>query len=202
MGGELIVVGGTKPQLRKASDRSWSKAKGREFLRVLGETLNVSEACRVSGLSSVVAYRRRKSDAGFRAAWAQMISEAYQKLHLLLLERAFTGTEKVIRRRDGSEERMRVYPDDLALRLLRMHRETAVETDADADTSAEELGELRERLMRKLKRLKARNDSEEAQPRGLRNGEGCAGASEQRTTGSPGESDQGADGRAPAVDGC
>lgn len=154
---KMVPIGGSKPQMRRASARSWSAARGQEFLSVLAETLNVSEACRVTGMSSVVVYRRRKSDAAFRAGWAGSIAEAYRRLELVLLERAFNGVEKVVRRRDGSEERFREYANDLALRLLKMHRETALESEAELDTPTEDVDEIRERLIRKLLRLKKRN---------------------------------------------
>ena len=86
--------------MRKASARSWSKRKADHFLLALAETCNVSEACRRSGLPMTVAYRRRKSDAAFRAAWVEAIAIAYQRLEAVLLDRAFNGTEKVIVRRD------------------------------------------------------------------------------------------------------
>ena len=99
---KLILIGKDKPQLKKASRRDWSKAKAREFLSVLAETCNVSEACRRSGVPMTVAYRRRKSDAVFRAAWLEAIGAAYSRLELVLLDRAFNGTEKVIKRSSGS----------------------------------------------------------------------------------------------------
>jgi hypothetical protein len=40
-----------------------------------------------------VAYRRRKADAAFRAGWLEAIGVAYQRLELVLLDRAFNGTE-------------------------------------------------------------------------------------------------------------
>ena len=107
-----------------------------------------------------VAYRRRKMGAAFRAEWAEMIAIGYQQLEGVLLERAFNGTEKVIIKRDGSEERMREYPNQLGLMLLKMHRETAVE--ADCELPAEDVDEIRERLVRKLQRLKKRNEEQEA----------------------------------------
>ncbi|HEX5259437.1 MAG TPA: hypothetical protein VFW35_11750 [Sphingomicrobium sp.] len=142
--------------MRKASKRSWSKRKAEHFLLVLSETCNVSEACRRSGLPMTVAYRRRKCDAAFRAAWIEMIAIAYQRLEAVLLDRAFNGTEKLIIRRDGSEERMREYPNQLGLQLLKMHRETA--TEAESDMPQEDIEEIRERIVRKLQRLKKRDE--------------------------------------------
>lgn len=163
---KMTLVAARKPQLKKRALRDWSKAKAVKFLRVLGETCNVSEACRRSGVPMTVAYRRRKMDAAFRAEWAEMIAIGYHRLEGVLLDRAFNGTEKVITKRDGSEERMREYPNQLGLMLLRMHRETAME--AESELPAEDVDEIRERLVRKLQRLKKRNEEQEAERARLR----------------------------------
>jgi hypothetical protein len=157
---EMILVGARKGRLQKRKPRAWSKAKAGEFLAVLSETCNVREACRESGVSLSVAYRRRKSDAAFRAAWLEAVGIAYQRLELELLDRAFNGVEKLLTRRDGSEERMRDYSNQLGLQLLKMHRDTAIE--ATTELPPNEVEEIRERLIRKIKRLKQRRDSEGA----------------------------------------
>jgi hypothetical protein len=155
----MTLVAARRPQLKKRAKRDWSKAKAAKFLSVLAETCNVSEACRKSGVPMTVAYRRRKMDAAFRAEWNEAIAIGYQRLEALLLDRAFNGTEKVITRKDGSEERVREYPNQIALQLLRMHRETAME--ADSDLAPEDVDEIRERLVRKLQRLKRRDEEEQ-----------------------------------------
>jgi hypothetical protein len=158
----MTLVAAATPQLRKRAKRDWSKAKARKFLDVLGETCNVSEACRRSGVPMTVAYRRRKMDAGFRADWMAEIAIGYQRLEAVLLDRAFNGTERVVTRKDGSEERMREYPNHLGLALLKMHRETAAEAEADVALPAAEIDEIRECLVRKLQRLKRRDEEQEA----------------------------------------
>jgi hypothetical protein len=163
---ELTLVAAKKPQRKKRAKRDWSKAKAAKFLSALSDTCNVSEACRRSRVPMTVAYRRRKMDAAFRAEWAEMIAIGYQRLEAVLLERAFNGTEKVVTKRDGSEERMREYPNQLGLQLLKMHRETAIE--ADSQHTLEEVDEIRERLVRKLQRLKKRNEEQEARRAELR----------------------------------
>jgi hypothetical protein len=75
---KLVLIGGKKPQLRTAHQRNWSKAKEREFLSVLAETCNVSRACKVAGVGMTSAYRRKKENAAFRAAWLAAIAVAYQ----------------------------------------------------------------------------------------------------------------------------
>ena len=96
MARKLVLVGGKKPQMRKASGQGWSKEKQAEFLSVLAETCNVTRACEQAGVSSGHAYRKRKADAAFRAGWMEAVGVAYQRLELVLLDRAFNGVEKVV----------------------------------------------------------------------------------------------------------
>ena len=159
---KLTLVAAKKPQLKKRGKRDWSKAKAARFLAVLTDTCNVSEARRRSGVPMTVAYRRRKMDAAFRAEWAEMIAIGYQRLEGVLLERAFNGTEKVVKRRDGSEERMLEYSNQLGLSLLKMHRNTAAE--AASEMPSEDVGEMREQLVKKLLRLKKRIEGQTARP--------------------------------------
>ena len=97
-GRELILAGNRRPQLQRESSRNWTKEKEREFLTVLAETCNVTRAAEAVQMSTVGAYKRRKKNAAFRAAWLEALSTAYQRLELALLDRAFNGTEKVIKR--------------------------------------------------------------------------------------------------------
>ena len=112
-------------------------------------------------MSAPGAYKRRKRNAAFRAAWLEAIGTAYQRLELALLDRAFNGSERVIRRHDGSEDRMLEYPNQLGLSLLKMHRGTVAE--AEIELAPEDLDEIRERLLKKLERLKRRRDEEKAE---------------------------------------
>lgn len=162
----LTLVPGARPQLRKRSARDWSKKKAASFLSVLAATCNVSEACRVSGVPMTVVYRQRKKDAAFRAGWLDAIAQAYSRLEMILLDRAFNGSEKIVLKKDGTEERMFEYPNQIGLKLLQMHRETAIE--ADAGIAPDEMDEIRERLVRKLQRMKKRDEAQKAGPQQLR----------------------------------
>ena len=147
--------------MRKPQPREWTREKEVQFLTVLGETCNVTRAAEEAGVSTSSAYRRKKEDAAFRAGWLEALSIAYQRLELVLLDRAFNGTEKVVKRRDGSDERMVEYSNQLGLTLLKMHRDTAVE--AATEFQPDQIEELREKLFKKLQRLRAR-DTQDAGP--------------------------------------
>lgn len=183
----MTLVAAKRPQLRPRQRRDWTQAKAREFLSVLAETCNVSEGCRQTGFAMSVVYRRRKMDAGFRAAWNEAIAVGYQRLEAVLLDRAFNGTERVITRKDGSEERVREYPNAIALKLLQMHRETAAE--ADLDLAPEDMDEIRERLVRKLQRLKKRDEEQETRSQQLRDEAPRDGDPEERVGGTSTEGD-------------
>lgn len=53
------------------------------------------------------------------------------------------------------------YPNSIALALLRMHRDTVVE--AETEFAPQELDELRQKLIGKLDRLKAREDARDGE---------------------------------------
>jgi hypothetical protein len=154
---EMTLVAGSKPQLRKPAKRDWSKAKAERFLSALAETCNIARSCEDAGVSPSTIARKRKSDASFRAAFMTALAGAYERLELVLLERFFNGTEKVVFRKDGSEERMREYSNQLGLALLKMHRDTAAE--ANSEMAPGEVDEMRERVLNKMLRLQKRLQS-------------------------------------------
>lgn len=151
---ELTIVGGSKPQKRKPRENDWTKAKEELFLTALGDTCNVTAAADAAGVSVSGAYKRRRKVAAFRAGWAEAIAAAYQRLELVMLDRALNGTEKIVVRKDGSEERMREYPNQIALHLLKMYRDSAVE--AVEEPAEADIDEVRRRLFDKLQRLRKR----------------------------------------------
>jgi hypothetical protein len=153
--GRLVLIAGKRPQMRKATARSWTKAKEQMFLSVLAETCNVTRACDAAGVSVTHVYRLKKEKAAFRSAWLAAVSIAYQQLELVLLERAFNGTEKTVAVRSGETRIMREYSNQLGMALLKMHRDSA--TDAEFELPPDEIEELRERLIRKLERMKQRD---------------------------------------------
>jgi hypothetical protein len=152
---KLVLIGGRKPQLRKASARSWTKAKEETFFSVLAETCNVTRACKAARVGVTSVYRRKKENAEFRGGWLAAIAIAYQRLELVLLDRAFNGVEKLVSVRGGEPTVMREYSNQLGLALLKMHRDTAA--DAEFEMPADEIEDVRERLIRKLQRLKQRD---------------------------------------------
>ena len=153
----LQLIGGERPQMRKASGKSWNKDKEETFLSVLLETCNVTRACAAAGVGVTSAYRRRNENAGFRSAWGAVIAVAYRQLEMVLLERAYLGVEKVGLTKAGVPVVMREYSNQLGIALLKMHRDSAA--DAEFELPGDEIEEVRARLVRKLQRLRRRDES-------------------------------------------
>jgi hypothetical protein len=83
---------------------------------------------------------------------------------------------------------MREYPNHIALKLLQMHRETAME--AECELPQDDIDEIRERIVRKLQRLKKRNEEEqEAGSPQLRGGAPRDGDGGERERGGAAEGD-------------
>ena len=156
---ELRVVGSTKPKVRRPRRNEWTRAKERTFFTALAETCNVKLAAETAGMSVAGASWRRKRDAAFRAGWAEAIGAAYQRLELVMLDRALNGTEKIVVRKDGSEERMREYPNQIAMHLLKMHRDSAMQAIEEPDEA--DVADVRARLVEKLERLRRRFEAED-----------------------------------------
>jgi hypothetical protein len=155
----MVLDGKSSPKRCKPRADSISDEQVATFFATLAETCNVVRSAKAAGFTANWAYRKRKTDAGFRNAWAEAVREGYAKLELVLLERAIKGTPKPIFRRDGSERTVREYSNTLAVALLKRHAETA--DSASYEPAREELDEIRERILERLERLRTRDGGEE-----------------------------------------
>jgi hypothetical protein len=152
----LVLEGGTRVRKLRASNRSWTRAKERQFLEALTASCNVKLAAKKAGVSTSHAYTRRANNASFRTAWDAALSAGYAQLEMMLLERALHGVEKKVIARDGTIAVMREYSDRVALALLRMHRETV--TIANEGVDQGEFEEARDRIVARLQRIRERDE--------------------------------------------
>ena len=157
----LVLDGRSSPKRRKASAQSIKDEQILTFFATLAETCNVVRAAKAAGFTANWAYRKRRTDAGFRNAWAEAVREGYAKLELVLLERAIKGTPKLVKTARGTDRIMRDYSTPLAVALLRRHAETA--DSAAYEPGEDEFREIRERILEKLERLKQRDEARRAQ---------------------------------------
>lgn len=150
--------GRSSPKLRARGKNDISSEQIETFLATLADTCNVLRSAKAAGFSANWAYRKRKTDAAFRNGWAAAVREGYAKLELVLLERAIKGTPKLVRTARGTDRVMREYSTALAVALLKRHSEMA--DSAAEEPDADELDEVRERILEKLQRLKDRDDED------------------------------------------
>ena len=164
MGTQLTIIAGKSAHRRKAKPRDWTRAKEAKFLGALAETCNVTLSAELAGVSGTTVYRHRAKDAAFRDGWDRALAQGFARLEIEMLERALRGSVRTIVHKDLSVETMVEYPDRIGLALLKMHRDRAEaparrERD-EAAMSAEEIIELRDKIMAKLERV-----TEQAQAR-------------------------------------
>ena len=162
-GRKLELVGGKVPRMRKPDRRRFSAARQDKFLAALADTCNVVQACRIAGVATSTVYAKRERDAAFRARWSHALGEAYGRLELAMLERMMNGTVTTRTRADGSTETIHQYPNQVALQLLRLHRQSA--SEAQAVHVPEDIDEVRERIAQRLERLRLRMEREAGEGR-------------------------------------
>lgn len=159
---ELVFEGRGRLRMRKAAPGTISDEQVQAFFAALADTCNVVRSADIAGFSANWAYRKRKTDAGFRAGWLRAVAEGYAKLELVLLDRAMNGMVKRVPSGSG-EKRIREYPNQLAMALLKRHSETAA--SIDNMLSEEEADEVRERILAKLVKRRERDERDERENR-------------------------------------
>lgn len=156
----LVLTGRTDLRMTKPSATAFTPAKQRRFFEALRASCNVVRSSEAAGISARTVYRHRKARAAFRAQWAETLREAYADLELAMLERTLNGTTRTITRDGAVKEIVHEYPNAVAMTLLKLHRDTVVE--AGTEPGPAEVAELRERIARKIERLRERQAREQA----------------------------------------
>ncbi len=120
----------------------WTSLRRGAFLRALGETGSVRDACARVQVSRVSAYALRKRCAGFAAAWERALAEAVPTLEQAAYERAVHGWDEAVWYGGQIVGQRRRYSDALLRMLLQRmgddkdaakddkYRATQAETDA------------------------------------------------------------------------
>lgn len=117
---------------RRRTNPHWRKP----FLEALAQTSNVAAAARRARVDVSTAYRMRRQEADFAAAWFEALCEGYDNLELDLLHRLRVGEL------DGGEKSKarakRKFDNGTAFRLLAAHRETVKRQRAIREVEDEE----------------------------------------------------------------
>lgn len=148
---------GGRAQLQRPRAKRWTKRLRDRFLETLAATANVSASARAAGMCPQGAYKLRDRDAAFADAWRKALARGYERLELMLLERALHGEEKEVWYRGEKVGTMRSYSNPLALTLLRAHRESVRQSPA-----IEEPEVLRKRLELRIAEMRERLTGDDA----------------------------------------
>lgn len=132
--------------------RGISEARRKRFLRVLGESCNVSRSAAEAGISVSAIYRQRAADASFRLHWREALATGYAQLEMAMLERALLGKPKPVTIA-GESQIIQEYDDRIGLALLKMHRDTVREIETAVDGT--EADEAAERILMRLRKMRA-----------------------------------------------
>ena len=156
--GELVGAGS---QLKRAGHDRWSAAKEKAFFDELAATANVKRAAAAAGVSANAVYARRMKHPLFKAKWAAVLETGRASIEMHLVEaanRTFDPDEI-----DTGETEPKVSVAE-AIRIVQLHgtaRQQEELPDPFAEQAAamteDEVAELREKLVRKLRRMRDRD---------------------------------------------
>lgn len=133
------------------------------FLEQLAQTSNVAASARAVRIDVSTAYKTRRSEPAFAAAWQEALCQGYEALELDLLFRLREGEA-----RDRPEDRK--YDNAQAIRLLLSHREAFGKIKAQENSEDEKavidrinskLDLMRER-MRQADKVRPTNTGDDA----------------------------------------
>ena len=165
----MAGVSGAARRSRRAGKRldakeGWTEAKKELFFEMLKATCNIAASLRAVEMSRGGLDKLRARDGEFRARMNEVRRQAYLDLEFFALEKMMSGTVKTVTKADGKVETVHEYPLNLALQLLRLHRDVAdgaAPEEADAEPDEAQRLEVVERVLRKLGKLRARLDRED-----------------------------------------
>lgn len=118
-----------RAQKRNVRKDGWTQERRTQFLQVLRETCNVSEAVRAVGMNLSSVYELRKRDEDFDDAWQEALDLAYEDLEMWVMQQARKDQVVTIHEgdpKDGKIKSTRTVsscPTPILMRLLMAHRE-------------------------------------------------------------------------------
>lgn len=152
--GEDVVAAGGK--VRRAGHDRWSRRKEAVFFDELAATANVQMAADAAGVSTSAVFARRLKQPLFRAKWEAVVRNAKASIDLYLVEETKKSFEP------GTLETGNVAPRvtiDQAIKISQLNALKTKREEADpfVDDSAplnEDVEEIKERIIGKLRRLR------------------------------------------------
>ncbi len=114
-------------QIRNVRKNAWGTTKQAAFLDHLAATCNVKMSARAVGSFSAVAYKTRRRDPSFAAAWDAALDTGYAALETMLIARAHDTLQRTVRLPIGETAGVPGPNDmttEMAMKLLSAHRGT------------------------------------------------------------------------------
>jgi len=148
-------VGGA--QLKRAGHDRWSQAKEKLFFDELAATANVKRAAAAAGVSTNAVYARRMKQPVFRAKWDAVLETGRAAIEMRLVEAANRSFDPDEIDTGDVEPKVSVVE---AIRIVQLHgskkqQETigkSLRQQAE-EMAPDEVEELRERILQKIRRL-------------------------------------------------
>jgi hypothetical protein len=81
-------------QVRRTRIDGWTVKRRQRFIDMLAGTCNVRMAADAAGVQTGSAYRLRRTDPAFDAAWREALVLGYERLETALLERALRSVDR------------------------------------------------------------------------------------------------------------
>lgn len=157
--GELVASAG---RVKRVGEGRWTQAKEKAFFAELAATANVSRAAKAAGVSTNAVYARRMKQPLFRAKWDAVLETGRAAIEMKLVEaanRTFDPDELDVE----IPEQPKVSVAE-AIRIVQLHgsrkqQEELPDPYAEeaANMSPDDVEELRERIIRKLRRMRERD---------------------------------------------
>jgi hypothetical protein len=149
-------------QIRRDGHGRWSQTKEKLFFDELAATANVKRAAAAAGVSTNAVYARRMKQPVFRAKWDAVLETGRAAIEMKLVEAANRTFEP--EEIDTAEVEPKVSVAE-AIRIVQLHGSRKPKQDTIPDPFAEqaasmsedEIAEVRERIIRKLRRLRERD---------------------------------------------
>ncbi len=159
---ETLIAAGPRSRRQTARTDRWDAAKERTFIAELAQSANVRMSLRAVGMSAASLYYRRRTRPAFRMAWDEALNEGYALLEAQLLNEALNGAAHTVVRSGESATEYRPASDSVRINLLNQHAKRVAEFRASGVAKANEAAHYRALIEKRLDRLAAWLDAQEA----------------------------------------
>lgn len=154
----------TRHEAGKATRERWSRER---WLAAFEQTLMVSEACRLSGVSRTTVYEERQRNEEFALAWADVDARVVERLEAEMFRRAHDGVEKMVVSAGKILGEERQFSDQLLIFALKAKRPDVYRERVDVKHSGRvdrrvriDLRKLDEEDLAAIERMQAKLDAD------------------------------------------